>query len=47
MKNKRGQKLLNTFGALHGAQFMHAICPFEAQEVRNPMPQMVHDSELK
>ena len=36
-----------TFGALPGVQIMHAICRFEAQEVINPMLQMVHDLELK
>ena len=36
-----------TFGALPEVQFMHAICRFEAREVKNPMLQMVHDSELK
>ena len=36
-----------TFGALPGVQFMHAICRFEAQEVKNPILQTVHDSELK
>ena len=35
-----------TFGALSGVQFMHAICSFEAQEVNNPMIQIVRDSEL-
>ena len=37
----------DTFGALPGVQFMHTICRFEAQEVKNPILQMVHDSELK
>ena len=37
MKNSRGQKLLDTFEALPGAQFMHTICRFEAWEVNNPM----------
>ena len=36
-----------TFGALPGVQFMHAIFHFEAQEVKNPMLQTVHNSELK
>ena len=36
-----------TFGALPGVQIMHAICRFEAQEVKNPMLQTVRDSELK
>ena len=36
-----------TFGALSGVQFMHDICHFEDQEVKNPMLQMVHNSELK
>ena len=35
-----------TFGALPGVQFMHAICRFKAQEVNNPMIQIVRDSEL-
>ena len=47
MKNSRGQNLLDTFGAISGVQFMYAICRFEAQEFKNPMLQMVHDSELK
>ncbi|KAL6338388.1 hypothetical protein AAG906_020472 [Vitis piasezkii] len=36
-----------TFGALPRVQFMHAICHFKAQEVKNPMLQTVHNSELK
>ena len=36
-----------TFGALPEVQFMHAICRFEAQEVKNPMLQMVRNLELK
>ena len=36
-----------TFGALPEVQFMYAICPFEAQEVNNPMLQTVRNSELK
>ena len=36
-----------TFGALPEVQFIHAICNFEAQEVKNPMLQTVHDLELK
>ena len=36
-----------TFGALPRVQIMHSICGFEAQEVKNPMLQTVHDSELK
>ena len=47
MKNSRGQQLLDTFGALTGAHFMHTICCFESQEVRNPTLQTVHESELK
>ena len=47
MKNSREWKLLDTFGALLGAQFMHTICHFKAREVINPMLQTVHDSELK
>ena len=47
MKYSRGQQLLDTFGVLLRAQFMHTICRFEAQEVNNPMLQMMHDSELK
>ena len=39
--------MLDTFGALPGAHFMHTIFRFEAWEVRNPMLQMVHQSELK
>ena len=47
MKNSRGQQLLNTFRALSGVHFMHTICRFKSQEVRNPTLQMVHKSELK
>ena len=47
MKHSRGQQLLDTFGALPRAQFAHTIFCFEAWEVKNPMLQMVHDSELK
>ena len=47
MKNSRGQPLLDTFGALPGAQLIHTICRFEAQEVRNPTLQAVHNLELK
>ena len=36
-----------TFGALSEVQFMHAICCFEAQEVKNPMLQTVRNSKLK
>ena len=36
-----------TFGALSEVQFMHAIFSFEAQEVKNPMLQMMHNLELK
>ena len=39
--------MLATFGALSGVQFMHAIFRFEAQEVKNPMLQTVHNLELK
>ena len=39
--------ILATLGALPEVQFMHTICRFEAQEVNNPILQMVHDSELK
>ena len=46
MKNSRGQQLLDTFWALYGVHFMHTICSFEAQEVKNPMLQTVHESEL-
>ena len=47
MKNSRGQKLFNTFGAFPRVQFMHTICRFEAREVSNPKLQMVHESKLK
>ena len=47
MKNSIGQLLLDTFKALPGAQIMHTICHFKAREVRNPMLQTVHNSELK
>ena len=47
MKNSRGQQLLDTFRALPGAQFMYTIYCFEAREVKNPMLQTVHESELK
>ena len=36
-----------TFGALNKVQFMHAICRFKAQEVKNPILQTVRNSELK
>ena len=36
-----------TFGALSEVHFLHAICCFEAQEVKNPMLQTVHNLELK
>ena len=36
-----------SFGTLPGVQFMHAICHFEAQKVKNPILQTVHNSELK
>ena len=47
MKNSRGQQLLDTFGALLGAQLMYSICRFKAREVINPTLQTVCDSELK
>ena len=47
MKNSREQPLLDTFGALFGAQIMYTIFHFEAREVRNPTFQMVCESELK
>ena len=36
-----------TFGALPEVQFMHAICRFEAQEVKNSMLQTKRNLELK
>ena len=36
-----------TFGALPEVQFIHSICRFEDQEVKNPILQTVRDSELK
>ena len=39
--------LLDTFGALFGAQIMHNICRFEAREVSNPALQLVCDLELE
>ena len=36
-----------TFGALPEVDFIHAICRFEDQEVKNPMLQTVCESELK
>ncbi|RVW62037.1 hypothetical protein CK203_064783 [Vitis vinifera] len=45
MKNSRGQQLLDTFGALPGAQFMHTICCFESQEVINPTLQTAAKSQ--
>ncbi len=36
-----------TFGALPEVHFLHAIYRFEAQEVKNPTLQTVHDLELK
>ena len=47
MKNPRGHQLFDTFGALPEVQFIHAICRFEDQEVKNPMLQTVRESELK
>ena len=47
MKNSRGQQLLDTFWALPGVHFMHAICRFESWEVRNPTLKAVYESELK
>ena len=38
---------LHTFGALPEVHFLHAIYHFKAQEVKNPMLQTVHNSELK
>ena len=38
---------LRTFGALPEVHFLHSIYHFKAQEVKNPMLQTVHDSELK
>ena len=46
-RSSRGQKLLDTFRALTRVHFMHNICCFEAQEVRSPTLQMVHELELK
>ena len=46
-RNSRGQQLLDTFQALYGVHFMHAICHFEACEVRSPTLQTVRESELK
>ena len=46
-RNSRGQQLLDTFRALSGVHFMHTICHFEFWEVRSPMLQTVHKSELK
>ena len=39
--------LLSHFGALTEVHFLHAIYHFKAQEVKNPMLQTVHYSELK
>ena len=36
-----------TFGALSEVQLMHSIYHLKAQEVNNPMLQMVRNSELK
>ncbi|RVW42171.1 hypothetical protein CK203_094625 [Vitis vinifera] len=38
---------MRTFGALPEVHFLHSIYHFKAQEVKNPMLQTVHDSELK
>ena len=38
---------MRTFGALTEVHFLHSIYHFKAQEVKNPMLQMVRDSELK
>ena len=37
----------HTFGTLTEVHFLHAIYHFKAQEVKNPMLQTVHYSELK
>ena len=37
----------DTFGALSEVQFLHSICRFEAQEVKNPILQTVRNLELK
>ena len=42
-RNSRGQQLLDTFRVLSGVHFMHTICRFEAQEVRSPTLQQVHN----
>ncbi|RVX02785.1 hypothetical protein CK203_016388 [Vitis vinifera] len=49
-EENRGQAaavFLRTFGALPEVHFLHSIYHFKAQEVKNPMLQTVHDSELK
>ena len=47
MKNSSGQELLDTFRVLSGVHFMHAICRFEAREVRSPTIQTVRELEFK
>ncbi|RVX21440.1 Retrovirus-related Pol polyprotein from transposon TNT 1-94 [Vitis vinifera] len=46
-RGKLAAVLFCTFGALSEVHFLHSIYHFKAQEVKNPMLQTVHDSELK
>ena len=46
-RGKLAAVFMRTFGALPEVHFLHSIYHFKAQEVKNPMLQTVHDSELK
>ena len=46
-RGKLAAVFLRTFRVLPEVHFLHSIYHFKAQEVNNPMLQMVCDSELK
>ena len=46
-RGKLAAVFMCTFGALPEVHFLHSIYHFKSQEVKNPMLQTVHDSELK
>ena len=46
-RGKLASVFFHTFGALPEVHFLQSIYHFKAQEVKNPMLQTVHDSELK
>ena len=46
-RGKLAAVFFHTFGALPEVHFLQSIYHFKAQEVKNPMLQTVHDSELK